>query len=255
MPGAFRKLGRPKVWFRKRKMTITEYRTYEISRKSGFYFASALDGDDLLMRSVCMSIIRAAIDQLWEGLETGELPSWFHQWSKAPTPFIDLDAIAGLKEQRDDSTFNVSRRVREKVSAFMARAMIPQEASPSQVDPPSRPSLMIFTAILVATPLSVILKYDAGIDPAVIFTLAVSAIAVLFGKWPAIALSALSGLAYNLCVVPPIWTLDPPERFEIVYLILNIGISFVLPWLLSYKYEFLKKATRTASAVKQIELA
>jgi K+-sensing histidine kinase KdpD len=72
-------------------------------------------------------------------------------------------------------------------------------------------------------------RYLLHSEPAVIFTLAVCAVAVGFGSGSALWLSVMSAMAYNLCVVPPEMAFTVPQVEEFLYLLVNVIISVGLP--------------------------
>src|ERR1700730_18584012 len=148
--------------------------------------------------------IYQAIDQLWITLERGKHPEWFVGTS------IDLDSVAA-------------------------------ECFPSETDPPLRSTntigLIRFISVvfITATPLAYLIhRLMIHSEPAVIFTLAVCAVAVCYGTGPALLLSLLSAAMYNLVVVPPEMQFTMPATCELFYIVINVVISIGLPVLMKF---------------------
>jgi K+-sensing histidine kinase KdpD len=107
-----------------------------------------------------------------------------------------------------------------------------KESTASEVDPP-KSVLFVLAALITAISLAVSIRYwimDA--EPAIVFTLAITATAMVFGRTSALILSVLSFLAYDLCFSPPILTLSIPTASEVIYALINLGISLAVPWFL-----------------------
>jgi len=66
-------------------------------------------------------------------------------------------------------------------------------------------------------------------SPEILFTLAVCVTAAAFGSKPALALTLLSTLVYNVFVQPPFGSLSIPTTCEVLYFILNVSVSVTLP--------------------------
>jgi hypothetical protein len=43
--------------------------------------------------------------------------------------------------------------------------------------------------------------------------------------------SEVSFFAYDLCISPPVLTLSIPTDTEVIYSVINFGMSFAVPWL------------------------
>lgn len=71
--------------------------------------------------------------------------------------------------------------------------------------------------------------YIKEAEPEIVFTTAICAVAVRFGRFPALVLSALSAVALNLIDIPPVGMLTIPGWEEAVYIVVNIIISLALP--------------------------
>jgi hypothetical protein len=185
---------------------VKNYRSYDISQLGGSFVAQSSDGeDDTALVSMNINRIYQAIDQLWTTLEKGKRPAWFVGTS------IDLDSVAA-------------------------------ECFPSDTDPPWGGTNIIglikfITVIFVtATPIAYLIhRFMVHSEPAVIFTLAVCAVAVCCGTVPALLLSLLSAAAYNLVVVPPELQFTIPETYEVFYIVINVVISIGLPMLIRFQ--------------------
>ena len=80
------------------KSAAPEYRSYQITREGGFYFAVPSDGDEIVLRSAYVHRVRLAITQLWEAVETNKIPSWFEDALASNNSCIDLDTYMVLPE-------------------------------------------------------------------------------------------------------------------------------------------------------------
>jgi hypothetical protein len=185
---------------------VKYYRSYDISQLGGSFVAQSSDGeDDTALVSVSISRIYQAIDQLWITLEKGKRPSWFVGTS------IDLDSVAA-------------------------------ECFPSDTDPPwsgtNTAGLIRFISavFITAAPLAYMIhRFMTHSEPAVIFTLAVCAVAVCYGTVPALLLSLLSAATYNLVVIPPELQFSMPCPSEVLYILINVVISIGLPILIRFQ--------------------
>jgi hypothetical protein len=185
---------------------VKQYRSFDISQLGDSFVAQSSDGeDDTALVSVNINRIYRAIDQLWITLEKGKRPAWFVGTS------IDLDSVEA-------------------------------ECFPSDTDPPwggvnfKRLISFISVVFVTATPLAYgIHRFMTNSEPAVIFTLAVCAVAVCYGTAPALLLTLLSAASYNLVVVPPELQFTLPDSPEVFYILINVVISVGLPMLIKYQ--------------------
>jgi hypothetical protein len=192
-----------------------EYRAYQIANENGLYIGRSMDEETFALGSTSVLRVMRAIDTLWHGLETNRSPAWLTQDAYINLDHPSLDEqfqTAGTAEQSGQFTF---------------------ETSPSEVDPPKwRSLLFVLAAIAVAAPLSFFMhQVLVTSEPAIILTLAVTAVALTYGTNPAVLLTLFSMLFYNLCIVPPALAFSVPTSHEIVYAAINVGISVAIPWL------------------------
>lgn len=236
-----------------------EYRSYQITREGGFYFAVPSDGDEIVLRSAYVHRVRLAIAQLWDAVETNKMPSWFEDALQSSNPCIDLDTymvLPELTEAPEVAPFDFAQTVKEKVAGFM------NEAAPSEVDPPSivrQTFLTLLISFAIAPIAFLIQQFGAGAEPEIVFTMAVVAVAVTQGQRAALLLSAFSMISYNISITPPIWTFTAPGVEEIIYTVANAVISFAVPWLLSLRFhaeqEVREALTTVTAPVNEPELA
>jgi hypothetical protein len=210
-------------------MTNFEYRNYTIRRDRGLYVARPSDGDDLQLSSRSVHRLLRAVDQMWDAIDSRQLLGWMSDTMKGGRSIIDLDA-SKIAEQIPSCHI-----LGDKVRLLIAESQITgqpldKESAASEVDPPNS-VLFVTAALLTAIALALPMQYwIADAEPAIVFTLAVTATAIVFGRTPALILSVLSFLAYDLCFSPPIMTLNIPTASEVIYALINLGISLSIPW-------------------------
>jgi K+-sensing histidine kinase KdpD len=175
-----------------------EYRGYAISHVGSSYIGKSEDGEDFSLVSTDVRRLMAAIDQLWDALEHGTPPLWFIE----PPPLFDLDHPSVAH------AFN-TRSLKPWLSSQMAFVIGVLGISSS-----------------VAMLLGTVVRNDS---PEILFTLAVCVTAAAFGSMPALALTLLSVLVYNVFVLPPFGSLSIPMTCEVLYFILNVSVSVTLP--------------------------
>jgi len=240
------------------KSAAPEYRSYQITREGGFYFAVPSDGDEIVLRSAYVHRVRLAITQLWEAVETNKIPSWFENALESNNPCIDLDTYMVFPELTVApavAPFDFAQTVKEKVAGFM------NEAAPSEVDPPSfaRQTFLALLITLAIAPIAFLIQqFGSRAEPEIVFTMAVVAVAVTQGQRAALLLSAFSMVSYNLNIIPPVWTITAPGESEIIYTLANAMISIAVPWLLSFRFraqEAKEALTTVAAPVNEPELA
>ena len=180
-----------------------EYRSYLIDTDDGWFIAKSLDDEPCEIGSRQLVRVMRAIDMLWDALEDNAVPQWL-----TPSGSINLD-----------------QQVIDSRTIF--------ETAPSEVDPPSwKTVLMILAAIGFAMPVALLAnKYVAGLEPEIIFTLIVMAIALAFGTPQAITASFIFATAFNYFFQPQPWQFESPGVVELIYLMINLGLSVALPWL------------------------
>jgi K+-sensing histidine kinase KdpD len=187
-----------------------QYRSYVIDAEDGWYIAKSLDGG---LEEICsrdLHRLMRAIDALWASLETGKIPQWFS----------------------DEALINLDQPVR----AFrLPKLLKSAESVPSEVDPPRSIAtifLMIVAAVGIAMPVAIGLhQLVSTSEPAIIFTLAVIAIALSYGTVPAVLASIASMIVYNFSFVLPSMHFPVPGAEEIAYTAINIAISILSPWI------------------------
>ncbi|MDB5610692.1 MAG: hypothetical protein JWP25_7592 [Bradyrhizobium sp.] len=187
------------------------YRSYIIEAEDGWYIAKSLDGEPEEICSRHLLRLMRAIDELWASLETGKIPQWFSH----------------------EALINLDQPVR---SAFrLPKLRKSAESVPSEVDPPRSMAtifLMIVAAVGIAMPIAIGLhQLVSTSEPAIIFTLAVMAIALTYGTVPAVLASIVSMIVYNFSFVLPMMHLPVPGAEELSYTAINIAISILLPWI------------------------
>ncbi|SHH07127.1 DUF4118 domain-containing protein [Bradyrhizobium erythrophlei] len=183
-----------------------EYRHYAISHLGSNFIAKSQDGDDVALVSVDVQRLIFAIDKLWDGLESGYSPAWFKQ---LPIHVLDLDDPAFARHFPP---------ITETVPIGLS--LIPSIS-------------YAVMALFVTLPIAFFMhRLIVASEPEVIFTLAVCTAAMGFGTVPALVLTVLSAVAYNFSIVPPVTEFSFPTVCEIVYLMINVSVSIVVPWAL-----------------------
>ncbi|WP_091977022.1 DUF4118 domain-containing protein [Bradyrhizobium ottawaense] len=202
--------------------TPFEYRAYVIDREDGWFIAKPLDGEPGEIGSRHLLRVMKAIDALWATVDSGSLPQWFNT-----EDLINLDQPV---------------RDRLKLGAFRtlpARIASTFDTNASKVDPTklSKIILTVLAVVGIATPVAMgMQQLVAGSEPAIIFTLAVTAIALQFGRWPAIGASLVVMVLYNFSFQAPVMTPSLPTLEECAYTLINLVVSVALPWLLSPRW-------------------
>ena len=210
-----------------------EYRSYAITRSRGLYFAKPSDGDDLELSSSSVHRLLRAVDQMWCALEGSQVPGWVSDMLKNGRSIIDLDAPAIAAQVPCQHIWLEEMRQRLTSKMSVPKDQIAVESVPSEVDPP-KSWLVVPAALVMAASLAWLMhRCVVGAEPAIVFTLAVAATAMVFGRSSALVLSVLSVLTYNLCIVPPEFSFNVPSTIEFIYAFINLAISFSVPWLLS----------------------
>ena len=192
------------------------YRSFVIAKEDDWYIAKSLDGEPAEICSRHLLRLMRAIDALWISLDSGTAPQWF-----TDDDLIDLD----------EPVCDRMRLLRPlALSSYKAA-----ESVPSEVDPPKRATnvfLMVAAAVGIAVPVAIGLHQIVSTsEPAIIFTLAVMAIALTYGAVPAILASLVSMVVYNFAFIEPILHLTVPGAEELSYTLINVAISFGLPWI------------------------
>jgi len=213
------------------KSAAPEYRSYQITREGGFYFAVPSDGDEIVLRSAYVHRVRLAITQLWEAVETNKIPSWFENALESNNPCIDLDTYM----------------------------VFPELTVAPAVAPFARQTFLALLITLAIAPIAFLIQqFGSRAEPEIVFTMAVVAVAVTQGQRAALLLSAFSMVSYNLNIIPPVWTITAPGESEIIYTLANAMISIAVPWLLSFRFraqEAKEALTTVAAPVNEPELA
>lgn len=175
------------------------YRGYLIKKVGESFVAlSEDDNEDISLISEDVGRVISSIDEMWETLDRNSIPVWL---LKSRSGAIDLDIPKDPK-----ITYQIART--DPIAFTVA--------------------LVIFAGVIVMLMQRLLMQAE----PAIIFTVAVAATAIIFGIRYAIAMSALSAFAYNLIMFNPTWTPTIPTREELVYLGINILISVAIPMLL-----------------------
>lgn len=199
-----------------------EYRGYNISQNGANYVARAVDGEELALVSRDVERLTGAIDEMWEGLEEGQLPPWLGE----PTT-IDLDHPS-IAKHFEEVTLDL---VPPPTWKFRAAGQI----------------IFALSVLAVATPVAVFMHFElAEVEPEIVFTLAVTAVAVL-GTLPAVFLTLIVAVVYNFSHVPPIGTFTAPTRAEVVYILINLLVSIAIPMFLEWIAEVRRARARTPS--------
>jgi hypothetical protein len=198
--------------------TPFEYRSYMIASEDGWFIAKSIDGEPGEIGSRHLLQLMRAIDALWAALDTGAVPQWF---STEEMIILDQPVRDHLK-------------LRAAFKIFPVRPAAAFETTPSEVDPPASKMRVLFTilaAVGIATPLAIGMhQLIESSEPAIIFTLAVMAIALRYGSWAGIAVSLIAMALYNLVILPPVTSFTIPGAEELLYTLINTCISFALPW-------------------------
>jgi K+-sensing histidine kinase KdpD len=211
-------------------MTL-EYRSYSIQRTHGLYIATTADGDDLELSSRHAHRLIRSVDQMWDALETGVLPEWISEMLKSGSSSIDLDLPVIAAQIPDGKRWLAEAQRLFKTKGSIGATQMQTERTASEVDPPNK-FFFVPTALVTAAGLAFLMhQFITGAEPAIVFTLAVTATALVFGSIQAAILSGLSMIAYNLCIVPPVFEFTLPTVSELFYAAINFGISFVIPLL------------------------
>lgn len=175
------------------------YRGYLIKKVGESFVAlSEDDNEDISLISEDVGRVISSIDEMWETLDRNSIPIWL---LKARSGAIDLDLPKDPK-----ITYQIART--DPIAFTVA--------------------LVIFAGVIVMLMQRLLMQAE----PAIIFTVAVSGTAIIFGMRYALAMSALSAIAYNLIMINPAWTPTIPTREEMVYLGINVLMSVAIPMLL-----------------------
>jgi hypothetical protein len=216
------------------------YRSYVIDAEDGWYIAKSLDGEPEEICSRDLHRLMRAIDALWASLETGKIPQWF-----SDEALINLDQPIG-------DHLNLR-------SAFrLPKLRKSAESVPSEVDPPRSIAtifLMIVAAVGIAMPVAIGLHQIVSTsEPAIIFTLAVMAIALSYGTVPAVLATIASMIVYNFSFVLPSMHFPVPGAEELSYTAINIFISFLLPWVFGARKAINHKAASESDRTQDTAL-
>lgn len=209
-----------------------EYRSYVIDREDGWYVAKPTDGEPCEIGSRRLFRVMRAIDALWEALEAeGAAPTWL----------------------TDSGPINLDQPVKDRMRLFLPFLSAPKRfsAAPSQVDPPPvwKAALMVASAVAVATTMAIFAQqFIQGIEPGIIFTLIVMAVALGCGTGCALAVSAFSAFAFNFCCLTPTLTLTAPGMDEVAYVAINVTLSIMLPWLFAPRRRIFRPSEEQATA-------
>jgi len=216
------------------------YRSYVIQAEDGWYIAKSVDGEPSEICSRHLLRLMRAIDALWASLETGKIPQWFND-----EELIYLDQ-PGHDHQNLLSSFRLPKL---RKSA---------ESVPSEVDPPSNMAtifLMIVAAVGIAVPVAIGLhQLVSTSEPAIIFTLAVMAIALSYGTVPAVLATIVSMIVYNFSFVCPNMHFPVPGAEELAYTAINVFISFLSPWVFGMRKVINHKAATESDRTRDTAL-
>lgn len=180
-----------------------------ISSNGGNFVARCNDDEGIALVSCDVERITEAIDQLWDGLEGGNMPPWFRD------PTIDLDDPAYGRHFTDAA----------KEPAPITQQ--PRNQITGQV-------MFSLAVVAIAAPIAMFMRCQlAECEPDIVFTLAVCA-AAMVGTLPALLLTGLSAVVYNFTVVPPVGTFTSPTGEEIVYVLINLLASITIPMFLEW---------------------
>jgi len=204
-----------------------------IASEDGWFIAKPIDGEPGEIGSRHLFRIMRAIDALWAPADTGTVPRWF-----GTEDLINLDQplLDRLK----------LRCAFKRLSARVAAAF---EATPSEVDPPGKwkTVAMIVAAIVLATPIALLARnYVVGLEPEIVFTLIVMAVALARGTNPALIATAIFAAIFNYAIEPPHWQFEMPGADELIYVLINSSLSFALPRLFNRKWSASAHTRRTA---------
>lgn len=185
----------------------TIYRNYDVAKVGNNYVAQS-EEEDAVMVSRDFARIRLAIDLLWDGVARGAKPVWF-----STNTVLDLDSV--------------------DIEAT--------ESVPSETDPPKQVKKISYTwfalsAFVVSIPLAGLLSLvKSSAETEILFTFAVCAVAVAFGRGYALLMCGLSALLYNVFIIEPSMTLTAPTAAELAYILLNILASIAIPMIMKSK--------------------
>lgn len=209
-----------------------EYRSYIIDREDGWYIAKPLDGEPCEIGSRRLFRVMRAIDALWEALESGEMPTWL-----TASGSVDLD-----------------RPVKDRLRLFLPFSRPPNHfsAAPSQVDPPRsawKTAIMISGAVALATPIAIgAQQHIKGLEPEIIFTLIVMAVALGRGTGYALIVSVFSAFVFHYFCQHPTFQFGVPGMDDAAYFAINVALSIALPWLFAPRRKIITPSGRRASS-------
>jgi hypothetical protein len=161
------------------------------------------------------------------------------------------------------ASVNEARRVLELTSECLDEFLIEQHSArararrlwrgPKPVEPVPAPAalpgivvfLCCFGILAAAGGIGAAALHLTGYGAAGTNMLAVTAIALLFGRNAAISSALGAFLLTNWAVVPPAWDLDPPTTYEFVGLGLSIIAAIAVPWIQAQR-EPLRRASLRA---------
>lgn len=207
-----------------------EYRSYIIDHEDGWYVAKPIDGEPCEIGSRRLFRVMRAIDALWEALESGEAPTWL-----IASGSVDLD-----------------QPVKDRLRLFLPfwKPLNRFSSAPSQVDPPStwKTAIMISGAVALATPIAIAAQHHIkGLEPEIIFTLIVMAVALGRGTGYALIVSVFSAFVFHYFCQHPTFQFGVPGLDDFTYLAINVALSVVLPWLFAPRHKVVTPSGRRAS--------
>lgn len=178
------------------------YRGYAVTKHGLNFIARSHDDHDFALVSRDVERINLAIDQLWESLEGNGWPGWLRHLT------IDLD------------------------DPEVAHYFEPMKIT----EPPMRHLKPIFysvTGLILTTAVACGLHiFCPKVEPEVLFTMVVASVALVWGELPGVIVTLAAAVCYNFALVPPLNQISVPTRAELIYLTINVGVSFLIPWLI-----------------------